>query len=209
MGAAGGSNAQVAAAGAKAVLCCPFSGPTGSPFEARTISYGAGANTPTYTKQSGNYSTGALQTGIGFGLNHVIGPTAPQSIKDAGFTDDYDPGVDLPSGVATTTAILNLIGGGKSVRTQGAPGNGFPTTEYFMATVPYDEQPILAFGNGGARDAGAGPIFTGFGTKMVTAVGTVTVGGVVETGFVNRADGSIVVGQSVFGSATAASPVVQ
>lgn len=36
--------------------------------------------------------TGALSTGIGFGINSpVIGPVAPQSIKDAGFTDDVQP----------------------------------------------------------------------------------------------------------------------
>jgi hypothetical protein len=204
MGAAGGSNAQVAAAGAKAVLCCPFSGPTGSPFEARTIASWSSSyptnGTPTYAKQTGNYSTGALCTGIGFGHNHIVGPTAPASIKAAGFTDDYDPGIDLPDGTtATTTAILTLIGGGKST----ACVNGI------APTVPYEEQPLLGFGNGGSRDAGAGPIFTGFGTKMVTATGAVANGAAVETGWVNRAGVSLVSGQSVFGSSTAASPVVQ
>jgi hypothetical protein len=63
-------------------------------------------------------------------------------------------------------------------------------------------------GQGGARDAGAGPAFQGFRTKTVTATGTVANAGVVETGFVNRSGVSITTGQSVFGSAVAASGVV-
>jgi len=186
-----------------AVNYSPFSGPTNSPFDARTITgWPASTNTtagvPTYANDSGNLSTGALSTGIGFGTTPIIGLTAPQSINDSGFTDDYTPGVTLPDGTASTTAILTCIGGGKSTAT----ANGI------APTVPYAAQPILNMGNGGSRDAGSGGIKTGFAEKMVTATGTVVVGDPVETGFVNRSNRSVVAGESVFGSATAASPAV-
>lgn len=169
----------------KVVLMNPFSGPKGSPKD---------------KDQTGNYSTGALCTGIGYGCNHIIGPTAPQSIKDAGFDDDYTPGVTMPNGVsAATDARLTCIGGGRS----NAATNGIATTN------PYNAQPLLAFGGGGSRDAGAGPAYTGFATKTVTATGAVADGAAIETGFVNRNNGAAMVsGQSAFGSSTAASAAV-
>jgi len=156
----------------------PFSGPQNSPFDARTIaSYGTSpAYQYTWTNDASNLSTGALNTGIGFGSLPIFNPTAPASIKAAGFTDDYTPGVTLPDGTASTTAILTCIGGGKST----ANVNGI------APTVPCNAQPLLNMGNGGARDAGAGPAYTGFAGKTVTASGTVAVGAVVETGFVNH-----------------------
>lgn len=147
----------------KAVLINPLSGPAGSPF--------AGA--------ASNLSTGALNTGIGFGSNHVIGPTAPASIRNAGFSDDYTPGITLPNGNAAPDSRLTTIGGK-------------------LAALP-----ILQAGNGGSRDAGAG---SGFGTRMVTAVATVANGAAIETGWTNRSGVSLIVGQSAFGSSTAASP---
>lgn len=167
----------------KAVLMSPFSGPKGSPFD---------------RDQNGNASTGALCTGIGFGLNHIVGPIAPQSIKDAGFSDDATAGVTLPNGTASTTAILTCIGGGKST----AAVNGI------APTVPYVAQPLLGFGEGGSRDAGAGPAFTGFATKMVTATGTVANGAAIETGWLNRNPVSMTTTQSAFGSSNAASAAV-
>lgn len=165
------------------VIMNPFSGPTGSPFD---------------NDQAGNLSTGALNTGIGFGSPPIIGPTAPQSIKDAGFNDNYVPGVTLPGLTDATDARLTCIGGGRS----GVTNNGeAPTT-------PYNAQPILAFGNGASRDAGAGPAFTGFAMKTVTATATVANGAVVETGFTNRSGVPITNGQSVFGSNIAASAAV-
>jgi hypothetical protein len=198
MGAAGGSTAQVNAATAAAVLSSPFSGPTNSPLDARKIT-GWSNGMPTYANDATNYSTGGLNTGIGFGIGkrNIVGPTAPASIKAAGFSDDYTPGVTLPGGTSATDARLTAIGGGKEVITNGVPVN-----------TPYAAQPLLGFGNGASRDAGAGPAFTGFGMKMVTASGTVAEGSAVETGFTNRAGRSVVTGESVFGSATAASPAV-
>lgn len=167
----------------KFVMINPFSGPKGSPFD---------------RDQTGNASTGALNTGIGFGCNHIIGPTAPQSIKDAGFNDDYTPGVTLPSGSAATLATLTCIGGGKS----GAATNGI------AATSPYNVQPLLGFGEGCSRDAGAGPAFTGFATKTVTATGTVANGAAIEANWLNRNPVSMTTTQSAFGSNNAASAAV-
>jgi hypothetical protein len=181
------------------VTMSPFSGPKNSPFDARTIT-GWGANgVPTYANDPNNFSTGGLSTGIGFGANNfIIGPTNPQSVKDAGFNDEYTPGVTLPSGSAATTAILLAIGGGKS--TANVAGDA--------PTVPYVAQPILGFGNGGSRDAGAGPAFTGFGMKLVLASGAVANGIAIETGFLNRTGIAMVSGQSSFGSNTTASAAV-
>jgi len=178
----------------KAVLMSPFSGPKGSPLD---------------KDQTGNASTGALSTGIGFGLN--VGPvinvangtapaTAAQSIKDKGYTDDYTPGISMPAStaavpVAATLAILTAIGGG-------ATGLGVSTV------APYVAQPLLAFGAGSSRDAGAGPAFTGFGTKMVTAAGAVADGAAIEAGFTNRTGVAMIATQSAFGSSTTASPAV-
>jgi hypothetical protein len=170
------------------VMMSPFSGPKGSPLD---------------KDQTGNASTGALNTGIGFGANHVIdGPVG--NIRAAGFNDDYTPGVTMPNNsTQATLAILTAIGGGKNAITGG--GN---TGLGVSNPAPWLAQPLLGFGNGASRDAGAGPVFTGFGTKMVTATGTVANAGVIEAGFTNRSGGSMATTQSAFGSAVAASPAV-
>jgi hypothetical protein len=148
-----------------------------------------------------------MSTGIGFGSPPIIGLTAPQSIKDAGFADDYTPGVTMPDGVTQATDTRHLyIGGGRSVLVNGtgANGNGTPAGTTISVPSMYNAQPIAAFGNGASRDAGAGPAFTSFGMKMVTAAAAVAAGAVVETGWTNRSGLALVTGQSVFGSAVAA-----
>ena len=166
---------NAAALTAKAVLMSPFSGPTGSPYD---------------TDEAGNASTGALNTGIGFG----IGSFNSLDEIEPNFTDDYIPGVTLPDGTTAPDARLTAIGGGLSDET------GEPT--------PYNAQPLLGFGNGGARDAGAGPAFTGFGGKIVTAAADVAEGGVIETGFVNRTGAELLDTLSALGSSTTASAAV-
>jgi hypothetical protein len=67
----------------RAVIFDPLSGPKGSPFDKGSV---------------GTASTGALSTGIGFGLNTLIGlnaASAPQSIFNAGFNDNYPPGAKI------------------------------------------------------------------------------------------------------------------
>ena len=163
-----------------AVLCSPFSGPTGSPFD---------------NDQAGNLSTGALNTGIGFGIGtgNYFTDSAVNGFSEGNFTDNYEPGVSLPGGTAAPDARLTAIGGGRS------DPDGTPD--------PFNAVPLLGFGNGGTRDAGAGPAFTGFGCKTVTATGTVAHGADIEAGFSNRVKVglSLVSGQSAFGSAAAAS----
>lgn len=193
MGAAGGGTSQVNAATTKSVLMSPFSGPTNSPKDARKIdSWSEGA--PVYANDATNYSTGGLNTGIGFNGNHILAPGTVKASSEGNFTDDYTPGVSLPSASAATGAILTAIGGGKS--------------DVSGVSVPYAVQPLLGFGNGASRDAGAGPAFTGFSEKMVTAPGAVAEGAVIETGFVNRLGRALVTGESGFGNATAASAAV-
>jgi len=186
----------------KFVMMSPFSGPKGSPFD---------------KDQAGNFSTGALSTGIGFNATpriNVSSGTAPatavQAIKNKGYNDDYTPGVNLPAvtvafptGLAPDARLL-AIGGGRSIITPG-PGN----TGLGVSTVsPYAVQPLLGWGAGSSRDAGAGPAFTGFPVKMVTAAGAVAIGAAIETGFVNRTEAAMVATDSAFGSSTTASAAI-
>lgn len=176
----------------KQVLMNPFGGPKGSAFDKDSVN---------------NASTGALSTGIGIGLN-AESPGGIDALYTAvggpksGFSDDYTPGVTLPNGVAATDSRLVAIGGGKSVITAGA---GSDWSRGTSAPVPYTLGfALAAFGGGGSRDGGAGPIFTSFPLKTVTAAGAVAIAGVIETGFVNRMDAAMVIGKSQFGSASAA-----
>jgi hypothetical protein len=162
-----------------------LSGPKGSPLDRDGTSVTA----------IGPISTGALSTGIGFGSPPVIGPLPLlNNIRYAGFTDDYTPGVTRPDGTASANSTLMYIGGGKS----NAAGVAVPYTAGFG---------IGNAGNGASRDAGAGPAFTGFTLKLVTAAAAVAAGAVVEAGWTNRAGFGIGTGDSVFGSAVAASAV--
>ena len=146
-----------------------LSGPKGSPKDRDVDVPYLGLPAGTGFAASGNASTGGLSTGIGFGSPPIIGLTAPDSIKAAGFSDDYTPGITKPDGTASANSTIMYIGGGKSDAT-GAP-------------VPYTAGwGIGGAGQGGSRDAGAGPAFTGFVIKLVTATG------------------AVVTGQSVFGS---------
>jgi hypothetical protein len=194
----------------KFVMMSAFSGPKGSPFDAKRF------NPTTFAKENDptNYSTGALNTGIGIGANRVINvsigtspATAPQAIKDRGYTDDIIPGLNYftqAGGAAMQTAPdarLTLIGGGRS-NILPAPGN---TGLGVSTPVPWSAVPLVGWGAGGTRDAGAGPAFTGFPVKMVTAAGAVAIGAAIETGWVNRSDFAMVATESAFGSGTAAS----
>ena len=179
------------------VLFDLLSGPKGSVFGGRTLSWDAN-NHAVYTADATNLSTGGLSNGIGFGgwvIPTLSGLTAPQSIACYGFTDDYKPSISTPVPADAANAAYMYIGGGRS----NADGTPNPYTAGFG---------IGAAGNGNARDAGAGPVFTGFQTKIVTAAGTIANGAAVETGFLNRTGVSVISGQSVLGVSNAASATV-
>lgn len=194
-----------------------LSGPKGSPLDVRKITGYTNGN-PTYANDAANQkpSTGGLSTGLGFGAGSPlrvgdpavagqIGPTAPQSIQKAGFTDDYVPGITKPDGTASANSTIMHIGGGRMIQNTGTtaadPGRPFIPSPY---TAGWG---IGNAGNGGSRDAGAGPAFTGFTMKMVTNPGTAVIanGGTVEAGFVNRIGANLLGSGSTFGSAVAAS----
>jgi hypothetical protein len=170
------------------VIMDALSGPKGSPFD----------KDPT-----GKNSTGAVQTGIGVGANLIINiatgtnpATAAQAIRNAGFTDDQGEG----SG-SNSTRIY--IGGGRAANLPA--GSSTPTVAGVAGTNPYTAGfALVGAGNGGSRDGGAGPAFTGFTGKMVTAVGSVANGAAIETGFTNRSGKTMAATESAFGSATAA-----
>lgn len=195
-------------AGGKQVIHSPFSGPKGSPFDAKSFNPTTFVLEPDPT----NHSTGAMNTGIGHALTTgpVINvststdtPTAPRAIRNAGFTDDFAPGLNMPGGTLAPDARLLAIGGGRNVLTGGG-ATGLAISE----PDPYDAQPIVAFGGGASRDAGAGPAFTGFGMRMVTATGAVADGDAIEAGYINRTGRPMVATDSAYGSSTTASPAV-
>lgn len=177
------------------VIMSPFSGPKGSVLDAKTIDSWSGG-TPVYAANEDDLSTGALNTGIGFGANHIFDAPKTTALPAAGFMDDYIPGETLPSGVAATDSRLSAIGGGRSG----------PTVDGIAPTLPFTAGfTLLGFGAGGSRDAGAGPIFTGFEIKTVTAAGPVAPGAAIEAGYVNRTGLSMISGLSAFGSSVNAS----
>ena len=222
------SNAVFVVGGDSATLS-PFSGPKGSPFDAK-MGNPATPYSLTFIANTLDHSTGALNTGIGFDssdagsamrttnaatLNGVAGLSpqlyaagVPTSVNN--FSDNYIPGQTLPSGSAAADARLTAIGGGRSTIT---PGTGSDYSKGISSPNPYNNQPILDMGFGGSRDAGAGPAFTGFSMKLVTAAANVAQGAAIEAGFTNRttpaASGiSLLSGNNAFGSSTAASPAV-
>lgn len=164
------------------VMANPFSAPDGSPFD---------------NDQDGNFSTGALNTGIGLSPTTIY-----TTVTDAGVKDNYTPGITLPNNNAASTATLIAIGGGHSDATD----------DGIADTTPYDEQPLLAFGNGIERDAGsAGTPYVGHAVKLVTVPALsapIADGAAIEANFLNVTGVTMTAGQSAFGSATADSPPI-
>jgi hypothetical protein len=174
------------------VIFDPLSGPKGSPLDRGGSSYS---------------STGALQTGIGYSALPVIAiqpgdvpATAPGAISRAGFTDNQIPGETTPQKGTINTINSNFmyIGGGRQVT-----GAGGVNIAGAAGTSPYTAGvAICGAGNAGVRDGGAGPAFTGFPIKMVTATGTVANGAAIEAGFNNRSGVSLTINQSANGVST-------
>ena len=210
------------------VLLDPCSGPKGSPFDAKVITgytavapSGAGGMPilAANTTESG-LSTGALSTGIGFGLatdtplglDGVVGTgAAPVDLDNTGnFSSQYIPGLSLPSMASAPNASLLYIGGGKS----SADGVSTPRVASQICEGGggcYLPSPVA----GASRDGGTNQ---GFGTKLVIAPSDIAFGAVIVTGFLNRmafenditgeqVGLTLKTGQAQFGSATAAAPV--
>lgn len=201
------------------VLFDAASGPKNSPFDAAKIDYATvppnnrpagwtALNIPLKVNDPLNCSTGGLSTGVGFGSPPIINEAAVGGrFKGPGFTDDYKPGISTLVPADSTNARFLYVGGGKSaiVNGTGPNGNGYPPGWFTSQPVPYVAGfGIGAAGNGGSRDAGAGPVFTAFPLKSVTAVGVVANGAAVEAGWTNRSGVSVPIGSSVFASGTAA-----
>jgi len=187
------------------ILMDPLSGPKGSPFDKGS---------------PGTASTGALSTGIGIGANSIFyaqqrdgtAQTPQVTVAQAGFNYNQEPGTKPtyaappPPNVVTTNFTdgrYMYIGGGRTVTN--------PTVAD-RPSVPFSPSPyvtgvaLCAAGNGGSRDAGAGPAFTGFPLRLLAATANVANGAAVVAGFVNRSGVGIINGQAVFASETAALP---
>ena len=196
-----------------AILFDPLSGPKNAPLDARTIaSWSSGS--PVYAGDPTNISTGALQTGIGFGSPPIFTGGAPgdgKQFPDGNFTDNYIPGQSKPDATNAANSTIMYIGGGRDqiVDGTGPNGNGWPAGSKVSLPNPYPvaQVAVCMAGNGGSRDGGASP-FTGFATKTVTASGNVANGAVIETGWANRSGVGLTSGQSTFGSAAAQLPDV-
>ena len=183
------------------VIMSPFSGPKGSPFDMDKNMAPDGTLTANAAA-----STGALSTGIGFGLNTDVPGidsvyNATTGIAGAGFDLNEFPGLTMPDGSAAPDARLLAIGGGRCNAPTIAT-NGIPVPN------PYVAQPLLAFGGGSSRDAGAGPAFTGFGMKTLQAGAAVADGAVIATGFTNRSGVTLPINKYQHASNTTASPAV-
>jgi hypothetical protein len=203
------------------VLLDPASGPKGSPLDAKKITgwtfNGLTANgMPTYGADAGNISTGALCTGIGFGL--AVGPQGIPGVVGTGtdkddtgnFTSQCIPGTSLPSNSAAPDARLLYIGGGLS------DVNGVPTprvTSQLCAAGGGRYLPSAVVGS--SRDGGTNQ---GFGTKLVIAPSDIAFGSAIVAGHLNRSSRQVnftgeeeqltlLTGLAQFGSATAAAPV--
>jgi len=194
------ANNAVNPSAGRPIIMDPLSGPKGSPLDVVATRGNPGVA-----------STGALSTGIGFGANYINAPvgglSSGQALFNAGFNDNQQPGGKVltyaaapPPGVVATqgqSGAMLYIGGGRSSANVTSPDK---FSVPFVAN-PYTAGVALAMaGNGVARDAGAGPAFTGTPMKLVTATGAVAPGAVVETGFLNRSGVALVSGQSVFAS---------
>jgi hypothetical protein len=137
-------------------------------------------------------------------INAVSSPNFPDPINQAGFDDDDIPGTErIGAGTpGTVNSNMMYIGGGRSVMVNGAPPAGEAGADPYTAGVL-----ILGAGNGAARDAGAGPAFTGFPMKMVTATIEVANGADIEAGFANRTGLTMPADTSAFGSDALASAI--
>jgi hypothetical protein len=184
-----------------------LSGPKGSPFDNDKDYAAATAPFPTSTGAvaNTNCSTGALATGIGFGSPPILDATRITA-SPGQFDDDYTVGVSSPDPATPwTTSIGMHIGGGKCTANVGGSAPVVPYTAGFGIGMAGNGGLTSA---GGSRDAGAGPAYTGFKMKSVTAAGAVAVGAAVETGWTNRSGQALVLGDTVFGSSTTASAAV-
>jgi len=175
-----------------------MSGPKGSPRD-NDKDYPPGGNWQTGGGVANdNASTGALSTGIGFGPN--VGPQGTKEVQVTNgptysFTDDYIPGISRPDKTVVDSTIMYIGGGKTSAVVNGAAQN-----------VPYTAgYGIGAAGSGGSRDAGAGPVHTGFTMKTVTASADVPVGSAIEAGFTNRSTVPVMNTNHQFGSTGTAS----
>lgn len=166
-----------------------LSGPKGSPKD---------------TDMTGNASTGALCTGIGMGPNADLFGFNPGPFNGnySNMPLNYVPGVTKPDGTAATDSTLMYIGGGRCA----AASNGT------AAVTPYTAGfGIGMAGNGGARDGGTGPAFTGFTGKVATAAAAVASGANIVTGtpnVVNRSGVTLPAGYTQLGVVDAASAAV-
>jgi hypothetical protein len=146
----------------------PFSGPKGSPLDAKVYPSNIYQPVPAdRVADPNNVSTGALATGIGFGLSvgvsgQIDGAAgiSPQNVRvpgverTANFGQGYQPGLTDTAGVAATDARFVAIGGGRSTITA---GTGTDWSKGISNPNPFTPVPIMAFGMGGSRDGGAGP----------------------------------------------------
>lgn len=155
-----------------------LSGPKGSPFD---------------NDNAENASTGALSTGIGVGCLVVNDP------ESLAFAEDYIPGETLPDGTLATISILMYIGGGGSDATLDGESPLAPYSAGFG---------IGNAGNGGSRDAGAGPAFTGFLSAFSVADTDTANGADLGNTFINRSGVEVAAGQYTFGSSLTASATV-
>lgn len=167
-----------------AIIFDLVSGPKGSPLD---------------KDMTGNASTGALSTGIGYGPNTQL--FGWQWSDPGAFKLGYQPGVSSPDNTISAYSTIMYIGGGRCTANVGGMAPVYPYVAGFG---------IGAAGNGAARDAGAGPAYTGHIMQAAQAASSAANGAKIVTGppaFDNRSGVTMPAGAAQFAvgeSATAA-----
>lgn len=192
----------------KFVIGNPFTACKGASYGAYIIT-GWNGTVPVYDEDDTNYSTGGLNTGIGYGPQVIESNAA--DFKASGFQENMVLGSQAQpasGGVVAVDTTYQCIGGGKTVMVDGtgANGNGTPVGTQYSNPVPFGSLQIVGFGNGGSRDAGTNG--TGFGVRASAASATVAEGAVITGTWVNRSGRTLVNGERTFGSGNAANAAV-
>src|SRR5262245_8871705 len=161
---------------------------------------------------SGNASTGALSTGIGFGaetsinLNFAAPPRFGYVYGYDGFSNNEQPGITNPTGTVLTNAVLMYIGGGRTV-TSGSPR--YATVPGVAGCSPYTGGFGIGFaGNTGPRGAGAGPVFQGFAAKFVQTAAGAAAGAAISAGFFNLSGAALPANTGAFGVSNVAAGAI-
>lgn len=137
-------------------------------------------SSPLDNDETGNFSTGALVTGIGYGPN-----VGPQGFNEPTFLEDYVPGKTKPDGTTASDATYMYLGGGASKKHNDDAGeaNAQPITSNFGI--------VAAGGTIDRDDVGE--------MKAVVAEQDTAPGATLTVGYINASSDTVRMGDLQFG----------